>query len=76
VFRDIFDAAGQLTGGTTKLWVESVIATARHAAALVGWSSTYRGRSMTGRELAVFDIVSAQIVEAWFYPEDPDAVLA
>ena len=76
VFRDIFDAAGQLTGGTTKLWVESVIATDRHTAALVGWSSTYRGRTMAGRELAIFQLESGQIVEAWFYPEDPAAVLA
>ena len=76
VFRDIFDAAGQLTGGTTKLWLESVIATDRHAAALIGWSSTFRGRTMSGRELAVFQIDGGAIVEAWFYPEDPAAVLA
>ncbi len=76
VFRDIFDAAGELTGGTTQLWVEHVIATAGHAAALIGWSSTYRGKTMSGRELAVFHLASGRIVEAWFYPEDPAAVLA
>ena len=46
VFRDVFDAAGELTGGTTRLWIEHVLATGRHVAALVGWSSTFRGRSM------------------------------
>ena len=76
VFRDVFDAAGHLTGGSTKLWVENVLATDRHAAALIGWSSTLRGRTMSGRELAVFHLESGRIVEAWFYPEDPDAVLA
>ena len=76
VFRDIFDAAGQLTGGTTRLWVEHVIATDRHAAALIGWSSTFRGKTMNGRELAVFHVDAGRITEAWFYPEDPDAVLA
>ena len=76
VFREIFDAAGQLTGGTTRLWLEQVIATDRHAAALIGWSSTFRGKTMSGRELAVFHVVSNRIVEAWFYPEDPAAVLA
>jgi ketosteroid isomerase-like protein len=76
VLRDVFDAAGQLTGGTTKLWLESVLATDRHVAALVGWSSTFRGRTIAGREIALFHLDNGQIVEAWFYPEDPDAVLA
>jgi ketosteroid isomerase-like protein len=76
VFRDICDAAGVLTGGTTKLWLEQVMATDRHAAAMVGWSSTLRGKTMTGRELAVFHIARGAIAEAWFYPEDPAAVIA
>jgi len=76
VFADVFDAAGQLTGGSTKLWLESVVATQRHAAALIGWSSTLRGRTMSGRELAVFHVEQERIVEAWFHPEDPAAVLA
>ena len=76
VFRDVFDAAGELTGGTTRLWLEQVAATTRHVAALVGWSSTYRGRSMEGRELAVFHVEDGRIAEVWFYPEDPAAVLA
>ncbi|HET9373138.1 MAG TPA: nuclear transport factor 2 family protein [Vicinamibacterales bacterium] len=76
VFRDVFDAAGQMTGGTTRLWIENVMATGRHAAAVIGWSSTFRGRTMTGQELAVFHIESGRIVEAWFYPDDPEAVLA
>jgi ketosteroid isomerase-like protein len=75
VLRDVFDAAGELTGGTTRLWLEQVVATSRHAAARVGWSSTYRGRSMEGRELAVFHVEGGRITEAWFYPEDPAAVL-
>jgi uncharacterized protein len=76
VFRDVVDAAGELTGGTTRLWLEQVIATGRHVAALVGWSSTFRGRSMEGRELAVFHVAGGRITEAWFHPEDPAAVMA
>ena len=76
VLRDVFDAAAQLTGGTTRLRVEDVISTGRHAAALVGWSSTLRGKTMAGRELAIFHVEAGQIIEAWFYPEDPEAVLA
>jgi len=76
VLRDVFDAAGELTGGTTRVWLEHVLATSRHVAALVGWSSTFRGRSINGRELAVFHVEGGRIVEAWFHPEDPEAVLA
>jgi ketosteroid isomerase-like protein len=76
VLRDVFDAAGELTGGTTRLWIESVLATGCHAAAVIGWSSVFRGNSMSGRELAVFHVTDGRIVEAWFYPENPDAVQA
>jgi len=75
VFRDVFDAAAALTNGTTRLWLDQVIATGRHVAALVGWSSTFKGRSMQGRELAVFHVAEGCIAEAWFYPEDPESVL-
>jgi hypothetical protein len=44
VFRDIFDRAGELTGGSTRLWLEGVLATDRHVVALVDWSSTFRAR--------------------------------
>ncbi len=76
VVAEIIDKAGELTGGSTKLWVEGVIATDGHASAVVGWSSTYRGSSMSSRELAVFSISGGTIVEAWFYPEAPEAALA
>jgi ketosteroid isomerase-like protein len=76
VFADIFDKAGEITEGSTRLWLEGVVATDRHAAAIVGWSSTYRGRKMQSRELALFSIIRGKIVEAWFYPEDPEAARA
>jgi hypothetical protein len=69
-------AAGELTAGSTRLWLEQVVATGRHVAGLVGWSSTFRGQTMEGRELAVFHVEGGRIVEAWFYPEDPEVVLA
>jgi ketosteroid isomerase-like protein len=75
VFRDVFDKAGDLTGGSTRLWLESVLATDRHAVALVGWSSTYRGRTMRSREIALYAIREGRVIEAWFYPEDPDGAL-
>ena len=76
VFRDVFDKAGELTGGTTRLWVVEAMATDRNAVALVGWSSTYHGRSMQSRELALFRIEEGTIREAWFHPEAPDEARA
>ena len=76
VFRDVFDRAALLTGGTTRLWVEEVMATDRNGVALVGWSSTYRGRAMESRELALFRIEDGTIREAWFHPEAPEAAKA
>jgi ketosteroid isomerase-like protein len=52
-----------------------VHSTARHAAAVVGCSGTYRGKSMQSRELAVFAIRDGRIAEAWFYPEEPEKAL-
>lgn len=73
VFRDIFDKAGELTGGTTRLWLHDVIADDELAVALVHWSSTYRGATMEGKEVAIYRIRGGKIVEAWFHPADKAA---
>jgi uncharacterized protein len=70
VLRDVFDGAARLTGGTTRLWLEDVLANDVRAVALVGWASTYRGRTMEGRELALYTIRDGRIVEARFFPFD------
>lgn len=73
VLSDIFDRAGKLTGGTTRMWLHDVLANDVHAVALVNWSSTYKGRTMEGREVAVYHVRDGKITEAWFYPEDKAA---
>jgi ketosteroid isomerase-like protein len=73
VLRDVFDGAATLTGGSTRLWLEDVLANDRRQVALGGWSSTYRDRTMEGRELALFTIRDGQIVEARFFPFDQAA---
>lgn len=73
VLRDVFDGAAKLTGGSTGLWLEDVLANDRRAVALVGWSSTYRGRTMDGREVALYTIRDGPIVEARFFPFDQAA---
>ncbi len=73
VFREIFDKASELTGGTTRMWLHDVLANDAHAVALVNWSATHRGRTMEGREVAVYHVRDGKITEAWFYPEDKSA---
>jgi ketosteroid isomerase-like protein len=73
VLRDVFDRAGELTGGSTQLWLEDVLANDARAVGLVGWSSTYRGRTMQGKELALYAVRDGQIAEAWFFPFDKAA---
>lgn len=73
VFRDIFEKAGELTGGTTRLRLHGVIADDELAVAIVHWSSSYRGGVMEGVEAAVYRIRGGKIVEAWFHPADKAA---
>jgi ketosteroid isomerase-like protein len=73
VFRDVFEKAGELTGGTTRFLLQDVIADDDLAVALVYWSSSYRGRTMAGKEVAIYRIREGKIVEAWFHPADKAA---
>ena len=73
VLRDVFDKAGELTGGTTRLRLGGVLADDDVAVALVYWSSTYRGRTLEGKEVAVYRIRGGKVVEAWFQPMDKAA---
>jgi hypothetical protein len=73
VMRDIFDRAGELTNGSTCMWLHDVLANDAHAVALVNWWATYKGRTMEGREVAVYHIRDGKITEVWFYPEDKAA---
>jgi ketosteroid isomerase-like protein len=72
VFTSIFDEAGELTGGTSRLTVRDVVAGDEYAAAVIDWSSEIHGRRMGGTELAVYRILGGRIVEAWFFVEDQE----
>lgn len=73
VLRDIFDRAGELTHGTTRLELRDVVTTREYVAAVVDWQSTLKGVTMTGTELAVYHVVADRVVEVWFYPDERDA---
>lgn len=71
VCHQIFDQTSEFTRGSTRLWLEDVLATDELAVALVNWSTTRRGRSLQGREVGVYRIRDGRIVEARFYIDDP-----
>jgi ketosteroid isomerase-like protein len=73
VVASVIERAGELTAGSTRLELRSVIASDTHALALVDWSTTLDGRGMSGTEGAVYRIAGRRVVEAWFFPEDPAA---
>ena len=73
VLNDIVDAASVITGGSTRLELHQVVADGVLAVALVRWSATLDGRTMSGQEAAVYKVVDERIVEAWFHPADPAA---
>ena len=73
VLNDIVDAAAVITGGSTRLELQHVAADGALAVALVRWSATLDGRTMSGQEAAVYKVVDDRIVEAWFHPADPAA---
>ena len=73
VLRDIFDKAGELTGGTTRLRLQAVVADDDMAVALVHWSSVYREKAMEGKEAAIYRIRAGKIVAAWFHPANQAA---
>jgi ketosteroid isomerase-like protein len=73
VIDEIIEAAGQLTGGSTRLVLQAVVADGVLVVALVRWSSSLHGRIMEGQEAAVYRVVDGRIVEAWFHPGDQAA---
>ena len=73
VLAEIVEAAGALTSGSTRLTLQDIAADGPLVVALVRWSATMHGRTMEGREAAVYKVSDGQIVEAWFHPADQAA---
>ena len=62
--------AAELTGGTFRLDLDDVLANDRHTVALVVWVAERDGRTLRGKEIAVYRVRDGQLAEAWFYPDD------
>lgn len=67
---DMIRRAQAATGGTFRLEVVETVETRTHCAALVAWSAERDGRTVRGRELAVFGVAGGRIVSARFHPEE------
>ena len=66
--------AAELTGGTFRLDLDDVLANDRHAIALVNWVAERGGRTLRGKEVAVYRVRDGRLAEAWFYPDDHGTV--
>jgi ketosteroid isomerase-like protein len=53
--------------------LHDVVANDGHAVALVNWWAVLGGRRMDGREIGVYHIRDAKIIEVWFMTEDKQA---
>lgn len=62
--------ARERTGGTFRLRPREIMAHGRHAVALIDWSATREGRTLEGKEVAVYRLRDGRIVEAHFHQDD------
>ena len=74
VRRNMIGAAMAVTAGTFRLELDDAIPHGEHVVALVRWSATRHGRTMTGHEVGVYRITNNRVADAWFFPNDPAAV--
>ena len=69
----VLDMIGQallVTDRTFQLSVTEAVETATHCAPIISWSAERDGKSIRGRELALFRVADQQIQSAAFYPEN------
>jgi ketosteroid isomerase-like protein len=62
--------ASRLTDGTFSLRIREAVAHGEQVAAFIDWSSTRDGKTLEGKEIAVYRIRDARIVEAYFYQDN------
>ena len=62
------------TGGTFKTEVHNVVADDDHAVALLDVTATRNGKSVAGKQAAVYHIQNGQSTEAWFLYDDGPAM--
>lgn len=62
--------ARRLTEGTFELRVRAALGHGEQVVALIDWSSTRAGRTLVGREVAVYRVREGRILEATFHPDN------
>lgn len=64
--------AGRLTGGAFELRVSEAVAHGEQVAAFIDWSATRDGKTLEGKEIAVYRIRHDKITEAHFHQNNID----
>ena len=64
--------AQRLTGGTFRLRVREAVEHGEQVVALMDWSSARGGKTLEGKEVAVYRVRGGKIVEAHFHPDNPE----
>ena len=62
--------AGWLTGSTFELRVSEAVAHGEQVAAFIDWSATRDGKTLEGKEIAIYRIRDDKIVEAYFHQDN------
>lgn len=61
--------AQSLASGTFSLTPREIVANGEHAVAMIDWSARRNGKSLEGREVAVYRIRGGKIIEASFHQD-------
>ena len=72
VVGDMLGSAMEVTDGTFRVELERTVPHGPLVVAFVRWSATRGGRTMEGREVAVYRISDGLVVEAAFHLDDPE----
>jgi ketosteroid isomerase-like protein len=62
--------ARSLTNGTFVLTPRGIVANGEHAVAMVDWSATREGKSVEGKEVAVYRIRDGRVAKVSFHQDD------
>jgi ketosteroid isomerase-like protein len=62
--------AQELTDGTFELRLRDVVAHGEQVVAFVDWSSTRGGKTLEGKEIAVYRVRGGELAEVWFHPDN------
>lgn len=66
----IFQKVAELTGGTFKIDIHTVLADDEHVAVLARSIGEHEGRTLDDNTVQVFHVKDGKVTEQWLYPAD------